>query len=287
MSPQEHSQAPTRTLAIVGVGLIGGSVGLAARRADGFERILGVDTHHESLEHARRCRCIDESATDLHFAAQADVIVFCTPVDRIVEQVLALAPLCRPGTLLTDTGSTKAIIVAQIEAALPQHVDFVGAHPLAGSEKRGPEHARADLFTGRVTVLTPTARTRPAALERACTFWSGLGSQTRTLAPDEHDRALAQTSHLPHLIAAALAGALPVELHELAASGFRDSTRIAAGDPLLWSAIFQHNTQGVLAALAKFEGRLAELRAALAAADTTTLVQLLTEAKRTRDALGS
>jgi len=275
------------TLAIVGVGLIGGSVGLAARRTGQFRRILGVGRDEESLSRARRFRCVDETSTRLEFAASADIVVVCTPVDRIAEQVLELAPRCRPGTLIIDAGSTKAFIVETIEAALPDHVDFVGAHPLAGSEKRGPENGRADLFDSRVTVLTPTQETGADALERASSFWSSLGSQVRVMSPENHDRALGFTSHLPHLVAAALAGALPDALRELTASGFRDTTRIAAGDPALWTAIFEQNSPAILDALENFENQLAALRTALASRDTTTLTQLLADAKRIRDALGN
>jgi prephenate dehydrogenase len=275
------------TLAIVGVGLIGGSVGLAAKRTGRFSRILGVGRDVASLERARRYGCVDETSLQLTFATDADVVVVCTPVDQIAAQVLELAPSCKPGTLLMDAGSTKAEIVRVVASSLPGHVDFVGAHPLAGSEKRGPEHGRAELFDGRITVLTPTEKTAVNATERAAAFWRSLGSEIRILFPDEHDRALAVTSHLPHVIAAALAGSLPDALHELTATGFRDTTRIAAGDPALWTAIFEQNKTGVLAALAKFDQRLAELRAAVTRGDTTTLSRLLNEAKRTRDALGS
>lgn len=284
---RDATETPLPILAIVGVGLIGGSIGLAARRAGQFSRILGIGRDPESLERARRFRCVDETSTELQFAAQADIVAFCTPVDRIAEQVLSLAPHCRPSTLLTDAGSTKSVIVDTIEASLPNHVDFVGAHPLAGSEKRGPEHARADLFDGRITVLTPAANTRSGAEERASLFWRGLGSDVRVMSPAEHDCALALTSHLPHLVAAALAGSVTDELRELTASGFRDTTRIAASDPAIWTAIFEQNADGVIAALDKFEKHLAMLRDAVASADTTTLRRLLTEAKRIRDALGN
>lgn len=274
-------------LGIVGVGLVGGSIGLAARRTGQFLRILGVGRDEESLSRARRFRCVDETSTRLEFAASADIVVVCTPVDRIAEQVLELAPRCRPGALITDAGSTKAVIVKTIEAALPDHVDFVGAHPLAGSEKRGPEHGRADLFDNRVTVITRTKETGADALERASSFWSSLGSQVRVMSPEDHDWALGFTSHLPHLVAAALAGALPDVLRELTASGFRDTTRVAAGAPELWTAIFEQNASAILEALEKFENQLTAFRTALASRDTTTLTRLLADAKRVRDALGN
>jgi prephenate dehydrogenase len=170
---------------------------------------------------------------------------------------------------------------------LPGGVLFVGSHPLAGSEKRGPEFADADLFAGRLTVLTPNAATDPAALDRVAAFWQGLGSRTRIMPPEEHDRALALTSHLPHLLAAALAGMLPVELEPLTATGFRDTTRIAAGDPALWAAIFTHNRIALRSALSGFETRMCDFRTALENNDAAALTDLLVRAKEIRDALGS
>src|SRR5262245_19610456 len=224
-----------RTLTIVGVGLIGGSVGLAAKRRGLAERVLGAGRQRASLDRALALGAIDEGLLDLSAAVhRADLAVFCTPVDGIAAQVLAAAPGCAAGTLLTDAGSTKAAIVRGVEGRLPDGVAFVGSHPLAGSEKRGPEHADPDLFLGRLAVVTQTPRTDPAALERTAAFWRALGSRVRVMSPEEHDRALALTSHLPHLMAAALAGVLPPELHELTAGGFRDTTRVAAGEPSLW-----------------------------------------------------
>jgi prephenate dehydrogenase len=277
-----------QTLTIVGVGLIGGSIGLAARRRGVATHVLGAGRQQASLDRARAVGAVDETSLDLAAAVRrADVAVFCTPVDRIAEQVLAAAPGCAPGTLLTDAGSTKAAIVAQLDGQLPDGVAFVGSHPLAGSEKRGPEHADADLFQDRLTVITPGPHTDPAAVERTAAFWRALGCRVRLMPPEEHDQALALTSHLPHLVASALAGVLPGELHELTATGFRDTTRVAGGDPALWSAIFCQNHGAVLQALHRLTGRLDEFRAALEAGDRAALDILLTQAKKVRDALGS
>jgi prephenate dehydrogenase len=277
-----------QTLTIVGVGLIGGSLGLAARRRSLAAQVLGAGRNPDSLERAQAVGAIDEASLDLAAAVhRADVAVFCTPVDRIADQVLAAAPGCAPGTLLTDAGSTKAGIVARLDGRLPAGVAFVGSHPLAGSEKRGPEYADADLFQDRLTVITPGPRTDPAAVERTAAFWQALGSRVRFMAPEDHDRALALTSHLPHLTAAALAGILPDECRALTATGFRDTTRVAAGDPALWTAIFAQNRGAVLQALQRLTSRLDAFRAALEAGDWTTVDTLLAEAKRSRDALGS
>jgi prephenate dehydrogenase len=277
-----------KTLTIVGVGLIGGSIGLAARQRGLAAQVLGVGRQQGSLDRARAVGAIDEGSVDLVAAVRrADLAVFCTPVDRIAEQVLAAAPACAAGTLLTDAGSTKGAIVASIEDRLPDGVAFVGSHPLAGSEKRGPEHADPRLFENRLTIVTRGERTDATALARTSAFWEALGSQVKIMTPEEHDRALAMTSHLPHLLASALASILPPELHELTASGFRDTTRVAAGDPALWTGIFAHNRAAVLEALARLRARLEDFRQALAAEDQRTLDALLAQAKRIRDALGS
>jgi prephenate dehydrogenase len=276
------------TLTIVGVGLIGGSIGLAARKRGLARRVLGAGRQQSSLDAAAAVGAIDEGFLDAAAAVhQADVAVFCTPVDRIAEQVISFAPGCKPGTLLTDAGSTKAAIVRAVEGRLPPGVAFVGSHPLAGSEKRGPQYADANLFQGRLTVVTPTPRTAAAALERTTAFWQALGSRVKRLTPDEHDRALAMTSHLPHLLASALAGILPAELHELTATGFRDTTRVAAGDPALWTGIFAQNRAGLLEALGRLQDRLVDFKRALLSGDWAAVDDLLDQGKRIRDALGS
>ena len=276
------------TLTIVGVGLIGGSIGLAAKARKLATRVIGAGRNPASLDVARALGAIDEGMLDVSAAVhRADVAVFCTPVDKIAEQALAAGPGCKAGALLTDAGSTKGRIVAGIEGKLPHGVDFVGSHPLAGSEKRGPEHADARLFQNRWTVVTQTPRTDSAAVEKAKAFWQALGSKVRVMTPEEHDRALAHTSHLPHLVAAAMAGTLPEGLKDLVATGFRDTTRIAAGDPALWTAIFAQNREAVLEALAPLSSRLGEFKRLLENQDWTALDQLLTQAKKVRDALGN
>jgi prephenate dehydrogenase len=277
-----------RTLTIVGVGLIGGSIGLAAKRQQLAERIVGVGRRAEFLQFARERGILD--AFTLHLAEgvrDADLVVFCAPVQFIVDQALAAAPHCPTGCLLTDAGSTKAAIVEGLEEHLPPGISFVGSHPLAGSEKQGPEHALANLFDDRLTVVTQTPRTDRAALDKTTAFWQALGSRVRIMDPQEHDRALATTSHLPHLAAASLASMLPTGLHALTASGFRDATRIAAGDPVLWTGILAANRCAVLDSLQIFEDQLAKFRLALQTNDQQCLSDLLAQAKRVRDALGS
>ena len=274
------------TLALIGVGLIGGSVGLAARRRGIGTRVVGFDRDRLTLEQALGRGILDEAAPSLAAAVrEADLVMICTPVDTIASHVLAVAAACRPGTLLTDVGSTKATIVRDIQGRLPTGIAFVGSHPLAGSEKKGPGFARADLFDDRLVVITPDKSVSDNALSQVTAFWHSLGAFVRVMCPVEHDRALALTSHLPHLVAAALAGVLPPEWADLTATGFRDTTRVASGDPALWTAIFQSNREALLAALNRFEAQLSQYRLALDKADGSKLVALLQQGKTARDNL--
>lgn len=270
------------TLGIVGVGLLGGSLALAVKQRGVAGRVLGHDRLPGILYRAVERGLLDDFRPSLaDLAREADLIVFCTPVDAIAGQVLEAAPHCRPGAVLTDVGSTKAGIMA----ALPAGVPFVGGHPLAGSEKCGPEHARGDLFDGRLVLLTPNAGTSPEAVERVSAFWRALGARVERIDAAEHDRALALTSHLPHLLASALAGVLPEAWARVTASGFRDTTRLASGSVELWKAIFLHNRGPLREALAVLRERLGEYDAALAAGDAAALERLLDDAKTIRDRL--
>jgi prephenate dehydrogenase len=279
--------AAKECLGIVGVGLIGGSIGLAARRTGRYGPILGVDRDPATLERAKSRGCIDEAETIPGVAKRADIIVFCTPVHQIAHQVLLAAEHCRAKTLLTDTGSTKAEIVEAVESKLTKKRNYVGAHPLAGSEKNGPDNARANLFDGRTTIVAPTPRTPPAAATRATAFWEALGARVATMTPEQHDKTVAVTSHLPHLTAAVLAGLLRAEERAFAGNGFRDTTRLAAGDPDLWTAIFMQNAAHVGHAVAALQEKLDEFRQALHSGGAPTIRRLLTEAKGVRDDLGS
>ncbi|MFQ3592118.1 MAG: prephenate dehydrogenase/arogenate dehydrogenase family protein [Gemmataceae bacterium] len=267
-------------LGIVGVGLLGGSLALAARRRNVSSRILGTDRLPGVLARAVERGLIDQAMpTPESVAAQADLTLFCTPVDQIATQALAAAPHAKG--ILTDVGSTKA----SIAAALAQVPHFVPGHPLAGSEKAGPEYARDDLFAGRLVLLTPTAQTQTQAIDRVRAFWHALEARVETLDAVEHDRALALTSHLPHLVASALARILPRQWRGLTASGFRDSTRLASGSVELWRAIFLHNREALREALSRLREELDHYDAALAAGDSQTLTTLLEQAKQSRDGL--
>jgi prephenate dehydrogenase len=282
------------TVALVGVGLIGGSIGLALRKRRLATQVIGIGRRTSTLRAARAVSAVTATTTRLERGVRdADLVVVCTPVASIAQQVCQSAAVCRQAAAITDAGSTKAQIVAAVEEARrsgepwPEGVAFVGSHPLAGSEKSGPQHAAADLFEGRVVVVTPTADSNPAACKEIAGFWRSLGARVVELSPEEHDQALAVTSHLPHLAAAAIAGTTPNGYAGLTAGGWLDTTRIAAGDPKLWREIFLSNRTNVLSALGELERHLAEFRRALAAEDAAALERLLAEAKQVRDAVAS
>lgn len=283
---------PPRSVTIVGVGLIGGSIGLALRARGLADKIFGIGSRPATLEQAQRMGAITAIAGDERAAvASADLVIVCAPVAHIVEQVRMLAPFCRPGTLITDAGSTKLQIVealeqAAAEASWPANIQFIGSHPLAGNEKKGPAHADANLLVGRTVVVTPVTSAPAEAVRALKTFWESLGAKVVEMEAAEHDRAVAATSHLPHLAASAIASSTPEEFVALTAGGWQDTTRIAAGDPLLWRQIMLANRENLLAALQKFEGNLSLWRAALEASDADALEALLAEAKRIRDIAG-
>ena len=279
---------PFGTIAIVGVGLIGGSIALAAKTRGAAQSVIGVGRDAHRLDQARRRGIIDEGLVDLAAAVRrADLIVFCTPVDRIVAGVREAATACREGALIADAGSVKGCISRELASGLPGWVEFVGSHPLAGSEQQGFEHADPRLFENRVCVVTPLETSPRPAVERIAAFWTALGADVVEMSPEAHDMALAETSHLPHLAAAALAATLSPDNGALAASGFRDTTRIASGDPDLWTAIFLGNRLQVLTSLTKFDHLLAEFRQALEHNDARRLKELLVAAKTSRERNGT
>lgn len=279
------------SVTIVGVGLIGASIGLALRERELAKTVVGVGRRTSTLRTARQRGAVTSTTTDLSRGVRdSQLIVVCTPVESIATFVLQAAANCPAGTIITDAGSTKFEIVRTVDAALKSsssQVAFVGSHPMAGSERNGPAHAQADLFEGRVAVVTPSKHTSSEAVEQVDRFWQLLGSKVICMPPKEHDRSVAAISHMPHLVASALAAATPHEELSLAATGWLDTTRIASGDPDLWRQILVENRGGVLKSLDKFEKVLAAFRQALERDQQEKLLQLLEAGKQRRDSLGN
>jgi prephenate dehydrogenase len=279
----ERSEVPLRRAAILGAGLLGASVGLAIRQRWPSAEVRGWSRRAETREAALERGAVTSIHADLQSAAEGcQLVVVGTPIDQIAEHAIAAARVVERAGLITDVGSTKASIVAAVERDSQAADCFIGSHPLAGGERTGPAHARADLLRDRVVVLTPTARTTPQLVERAADFWQQLGARIVRLTPEEHDGALAATSHAPHVIAASLAASLPEAWLPLVASGWRDSTRIAASDPGLWRQILLDNSASVLQEIARFARVLDEFRMAIETHDGAQLESLLRNARQRR-----
>jgi prephenate dehydrogenase len=279
-----------RELAIVGVGLLGGSVAKAARAGRLARRLVGIGRDADRLRPALEDGTLDAITTDLAEGVRtAEFVLLAAPVlaiEGLLEPVSRAAPA---GAVVTDVGSTKRNIVRAAERRFAgRPLAFVGSHPLAGSEQSGYRVARVDLFQGAAVVVTPTEATELGALKRTTEFWEALGARVTSLDPETHDRTVAAISHLPHLVACALVdGARRVEpaALELAARGFRDTTRIAAGDPDMWTEIFLANRDALSASVAAFREALADLERVIAAGATDELHAALARIKATREGL--
>lgn len=278
-----------QSVAIVGVGLIGGSIGKAIKARRLADRVVGVGRSAAGIADARRAGAVTEASTDLADAvASADLVVVAAGVAAIPDLLDQIDAAVEPGTLIVDAGSTKTRIVSAWERRRrSRRGRFVGGHPLAGSHRRGPDAADGNLFAGRIAIVTPAARTPPGDVADAGGFWAALGATVFIMSPKEHDRILAVTSHAPHMLAAAVAAATPPALRRFTAGGWRDTTRIAAGDPELWADIILDNPGNVADALRRVAGETEKMLAAIAAGDRRRLVAVLRRGKEARDAVGS
>lgn len=278
-------------LCVVGLGLLGGSVAKAARERGLAREIVAVGRRASSLEPALRAGVVDQATTDLASGVkEADFCLLATPVAALERQLAAVWAALPARALVTDVGSTKGRIVATAEGLTAgRPLAFVGGHPMAGSERAGFAEARADLFEGATVILTPTERTPPDAVTRVRGFWEAVGGRVTVLDPTTHDRAVAAVSHLPHLVADALMDAVlrmdPAFL-DVAARGFRDTTRIAAASPEIWREIFLDNRAALAEAVAAFRKSLDHLEGMLAAGDAAAVEAELERIKQARESLG-
>jgi cyclohexadieny/prephenate dehydrogenase len=277
---------PVKNITIIGVGLLGGSIGLGLHAAGVDCRLTGFGHRRSTLDRAAEFGAIDRVADSIADAvAQADLVILCTPVGAFESMLQEIAPHLPANCLVTDVGSTKRTVVRLAETILPRGTHFVGSHPMAGSEKRGVEYARADLFTHATCILTPTAATHRPAVAAIDGFWKSLSMQTVRMSPEEHDSALSDISHLPHLLAGALVkmqadGSLP-----LAGKGFMDTTRIASGDSGLWRDILLDNRDNIKASLSRLQSQLSALEKLLDPKKGEALASWLAEAAQRRDGL--
>jgi len=277
-----------RVLAVVGVGLIGGSFAAALRQAGCVEKVLGVGRHPASLARAAQLGLIDEAVTLEQAAREADFVMLAAPVDSLGGILAALAPGLRPDAVVTDAGSTKESVVCAARAALGDRIgQFVPGHPIAGSDAAGPDAADAALYRDRNVILTPLPENDPGRVARVADAWRACGAQVREMPAADHDAVFASVSHLPHWLAGvymaqvAAAPDAPRRL-ELAGTGFRDFTRIAGGSPEVWRDIFLSNRKALLAELAGLRTALDQAERALAEGDGQALQDLLEQACRAR-----
>ena len=276
---------------IVGVGLLGGSLGRALRERKLAARVIGCVRRQESIGECRRARAVDVATLDFaEGVAGADLVVLCTPIARMAPLLKTLLPHLKRGAIVTDVGSVKGTIVRELETiAARAGAHFVGSHPMAGSEKMGVLASRSDLYERAVCVVTPTKKCSRAAALKIERLWKGVGARVLKLSPEVHDELVARSSHLPHLLAAqlvnhVLGGKSDPTQAMLCATGFRDTTRIASGSPEMWRDIALANRANLASGLGQFIGALRTLQRLVKAGDEKALARFFEQAKQRRDA---
>jgi cyclohexadieny/prephenate dehydrogenase len=280
-------------IVLIGIGLIGGSIALEARKRGLAKSIVAATRSQQTADTANKLKLTDHCSTDLAAAVDgADLVIVCTPVGACGPATKTIAPKLKPGCIISDVGSVKQTVIADMAPHVPKGVHFVPAHPVAGTEHSGPEAALLDLFQDRWTILTPLPDSDVKAVDRLEAFWKALGSNVSRLDPANHDRILAITSHLPHLIAYTIVGTaddlgghLNSEVLKYAAGGFRDFTRIAASDPTMWRDVFMNNREAVLEVLQRFQEDLFYLQRAIRWGEGDKLFELFTRTREIRRAL--
>ena len=277
-------------VALIGLGLIGSSLGLAMKRGSLAGSIAGTARTEATRQKALELGAIDQAFDDaLACVADADLVVICAPLGAYADIAKAMAPGLKPGAIVTDVGSVKQMVIRDLAPILPNGVHLVPAHPVAGTEHSGPEASFAELFEGRWCILTPPPGTDAGAVEKVARLWRGVGSQVEIMEAGHHDKVLAITSHLPHLIAYTIVGTatdletqLQSEVIKFAAGGFRDFTRIAASDPVMWRDIFLNNREAVLEMIGRLTEDLAVLQRAIRWGEGEKLEEIFTRTREIR-----
>lgn len=264
---------------IVGVGFMGGSLGLALKKYRLAKEIVGFSQSRESLDKAIAVKAIDTAETDLEKAIKnSDLVVLAAPVDSIIKLFPTINPYLKRGCIITDLGSAKTEIVEASKSVLSSSSFFVGAHPLAGSEKRGVEFSREDLFENATCIMTPIKETNSMAKEKIKQLWTKVGAKVVVLSPQEHDEILAYISHLPHLLAFGLMEAMPEKYLEYATASLKDITRIAGSSPQMWCDIFMSNSKNILSGLDSLVEIFSDMRRAIIQDDKKSLLEHIAKA---------
>lgn len=264
---------------IVGTGLIGGSLGMALKQRRIAKTVVGTGRSAKNLNLAVKSRALDSASTDLNILTDCDLVIFATPVDALLSQIGPVKNIVGGDCLAIDVASTKAEIVAKAGKAFSR---FVGCHPLAGSEKSGVANARPDMFEKAVCVITPAKSTDKKAVDAVISMWRALGARIQTLSPEKHDSILAHMSHLPHVIAYALAGSAPEQYLSFAPPSFREMTRIAGSDPAMWAGIFMSNKKSLSGSIDIFCAKLLKLRDLMQKEQTGRIIKILSESQKKR-----
>jgi len=281
---------PFQKITIAGVGLLGGSLGLAIKQRSLAKHVAGFVRREASIAECEQLGVVDGATTDPQQAVKdAELVILCTPLARMREVLAPMLPALKPGAVITDVGSVKAGVVQELESLVADAGGrFVGSHPMAGAEKTGASAARADLFVNAVCVVTPTPLSYPDAVDCVETFWRAVGASPVRLTPEVHDHLVSRSSHLPHVVAAELANyvlspAHPQEQALLCANGFRDTTRIASSSPEMWRDIVLANRKNLGRVLGVFIGDLQKFQNALENGDHKTIEEFFERAKQRRD----
>lgn len=279
-----------KKISLIGVGLLGGSLGKALRKRRAAGSVSGYVRRAASLSECRMFGAADFATMDLRLAvADADLVVLCTPVGRMGDLMRKMRTALKPGAVITDVGSVKGCLVSELESlAAKAGAHYVGSHPMAGAEKTGVSAARSDLFKGAICVITPTVRSNPRAVREVAKLWKSVGCNLITLDPDRHDELVSRSSHLPHVVAAELADYVldpsqPRAQASLCANGFRDTTRIASSSPEMWRDIVLGNRKHLSHALNDLVRNLQQFRKALKAEDKAKITAFFERARRRRD----
>lgn len=274
-----------KQVTIVGTGLLGGSCGLALRAAGFQGRIVGVGRNLDTVERARKRGCLDVASTELGMATRdSQLVVVATPLSSFPTILKELARNIHKAAVVTDVGSTKQEVCATARRLLPVPSRFIGSHPMAGSEQHGPDAADADLFKNKPCIITPEPDADPAALRLVEGLWTALEMRLIRMSPAQHDRRVAGISHLPHAISVLLVElAVSTGGLDLASTGFRDTTRLASGDPAIWQDVFTTNREALTETIDAFAARLAKFRELLASRDHQGLLKWLQDNKDARD----
>jgi prephenate dehydrogenase len=277
-------------ITIVGVGLLGGSLGMACKQRRLSSRVVGYVRRPASVKECEAAGACDKAELDVGTAVrEADLIILCTPLAQMADLARRMSPALKRGAIVTDVGSVKGTVVAELDplfASAGAH--FVGSHPMAGAEKTGVSAATADLFHQAVCAVTPTANSDPGAVQRVEDFWRSVGGLPIRMTPDTHDDLVSRSSHLPHVVAAELVNYVLSPVHSkeqamLCANGFRDTTRVASGSPEMWRDICLSNRVNLARVLGVFIEDLQEFRIALDGADTKAIEEFFIKAKERRD----